>query len=73
MGQGRVEERGLLLVVELLPARAGLVLSGHPVRRNREHRDQVTLQRVLVQDLGQRLDEPRALNGVSPGVEAGNG
>ena len=50
LGEGGVEEGRLLLVVELLAARAGLVLARHPLRGHRQHRHDVALQRVLVHD-----------------------
>ena len=56
----------MLLVVELLPARARLVLAGDALRRHGQHGDQVPLERVIIQDAGQALHEPRSLDGVSP-------
>ncbi len=48
LGERGVEEGRLFLVVELLAARAGLVLARHPLRGHRQHRHEVAFQRVLV-------------------------
>ena len=66
LGEGGVEKGRLLFVVEILSRRARLVLPRHPLGRHGEHGHNVPLERVLLNDPGQALDEPAALDGVSP-------
>ena len=73
LDEGRVDEGGLLLVVELMPGGVGLVLQGDHLVDFGQHAQHILSLVVGQQDLAQDLYEPGALDSVPPAVVASNG